>query len=77
MTGLPRMPRDNDPRRPLRREQDDIEEFEDLTDEPVREGKDEPDSGPSPADRKKERDLREFEDLAGEPVFDDEDKPNS
>ena len=103
MSGISRMPRDSDPRRPLktpddarettgnpprsygqyvdmsRQEQDDIEDFEDLTDEPVREGDDAPEGdAPSAGDRKKERQLREFEDLAGEPVVDEgEKKPDS
>lgn len=100
MTGIPRMPRDSDPRRPRKprdgekssgqpprsygqsaeppeRAHDDIDDFEDLTEEPVREGDDEPASGSSPRSRKQERKLREFEDLAGEPVLDDDetDKP--
>lgn len=56
-----------------KRKQDEIEDFEDLTEEPVREGDDSAAQGSTGASRKKERQLREFEDLAGEPVMDDED----
>ena len=81
MSGLPRIPRDIDPRRPKKgrenetsseRKRDDIEEWEDLTEEPVREGADEPSSGSGSAANKKKRQLREFEELAGEPVLDEE-----
>jgi hypothetical protein len=94
MSGIPRMPREGDPRRPRKQREDepsglparsygqsaeppkrghdDIDEFEDLTDEPVREGDDEPSTGAGPSSSKRKRELREFEDLAGEPVLDDE-----
>lgn len=56
-----------------KRKQEDIEDFEDLTEEPVREGDDSSAQGSGPSPRKKDRQLREFEELAGEPVMDDED----
>jgi hypothetical protein len=98
MSGIPRMPRDSDPRSPRKQPDDarelsgnpprsygqsadvsdrkieEMEKFEDLTDEVVREGDDEPSGGDSPSKRKQDRKLREFEDLAGEPVMDDDDK---
>lgn len=101
MSGIPRMPRDNDPRNPRKQPDDarelsgnppqsygqsadvsdrnleEMEEFEDLTDEVVREGEDEPSEGDSPSKRKQDRKLREFEDLAGEPVFDEGDDDKS
>lgn len=59
-----------------KREQEDIEDFEDLTDEPVREGADAPPEGSGAARNKEKRELREFEELAGEPVLDeDKEKP--
>lgn len=83
MTGMPRIPRDIDPRRSKKerdadtqaeRDRDAIDEFEDLTDEPVREGDEKASDGSPPASNGKKRQLREFEDLAGEPVSDEEDK---
>ncbi len=94
MSGIPRIPRDMDPRRPRnaqgdespgtparsygqsteasKREYDDIEEFEDLTDEPVREGEDTASDTSGAARTRKKREMREFEDLAGEPVLDED-----
>ena len=95
MSGIPRIPRDIDPRRPKKerenqassgkparsygqsaeppeREREEIEEWEDLTEEPVREGKDEPSGGSKAGENKKKRELREFEDLTGEPVLDED-----
>lgn len=101
MSGIPRMPRDSDPRRPRKdaddtrqpsgnaprsygqyaeapkRKQDEIEEFEDLTDEPIREGDDVPTQGSKQGSRKRDRQLREFEDLAGEPVMEEDEKDDS
>ena len=94
MSGIPRIPRDMDPRRPRHRQSeessntparsygqsaeppgnvhDDIDEFEDLTDEPVREGDESTDDRSGAARSKQKRKLREFEDLAGEPVLDED-----
>lgn len=96
MSGIPRIPRDIDPRRPKterdstpssgkparsygqsaelpERDPEDIGDWEDLTEEPAREGEGKPGDRPRPAGSKKTRELREFEDLAGEPVLDDQD----
>ena len=94
MSGIPRIPRDMDPRRPHNTQSEessgkparsygqsseapkqgheDIDEFEDLTDEPVREGDDAPVNGSGAARARKKREMREFEDLAGEPVLDED-----
>lgn len=95
MSGIPRIPREMDPRRPRTRkdeeqpsggqarsygqsvetpkqDHDDIDDFEDLTDEPVREGGSSPSEGSGASHARKKRELREFEDLAGEPVLDED-----
>jgi hypothetical protein len=55
-----------------KRGQDEIEDFEDLTDEPVREGDDTASDNSGAVRTRKKREMREFEDLAGEPVLDED-----
>ena len=93
MSGIPRRPRDRNPARPPKRdderdlqehreprsygqsappptadELEEMQQIEDLTDEPVREGDDNADTGSGTVVAWKKCKEREFEDLAGEPV---------